>query len=94
MTRIEKGKAMSGILKILAATVVAGALVATVSLARTVQTRDELTGAQRPATTGARTSQGAIGRAHHAVPISPQHGNLACGSIRLDCDAIENMLAQ
>lgn len=85
---------ISGTLKIISATVIAGALVATVSLARTVHTRGELTGAPHAISTTT-TDTGTVGYAR-PVGASPaaERGILACGSVRLDCEAVENLLAQ
>lgn len=84
---------ISSTLKILGATAMAGALVATVSLARTVHTRAELTGAPHAISTST-TGTGTVGYARPATQPAAERGILACGSVRLDCDSIENLLAE
>ena len=74
---------ITGKAKILSATVVAAALLATVAVARTVQTHVTANLAQRSETVGA---------APHTAPFV-RHNNFACGlANEVDCEKIEMLL--
>jgi hypothetical protein len=79
---------MSGKTKILSATAVAAALLATVAVARTVQTHV----AAANATHGQATSSETVGMAIHTAPFV-RHHNFACAlANEADCEKIEMLL--
>jgi hypothetical protein len=75
--------------KIFSAAVLAAALLATVTVARTIHP-----GADGPAIhTTSSANTGTVGYARPVTAPAAQRG-IACGSVRIDCDALENMVAE
>jgi hypothetical protein len=79
---------ISGKMKFVSAAVAVAALIATVSVARTVHTRVAVAGAQAPHGSAVSASRGEI---MHA----PLHGSIACGALSYsECERLEMLLPE